>query len=93
MLEALSSLRPKKSRDFPALELSEKAEKRLSLRQAVFSPSEWISTDKAEGRICASPAVSCPPAVPVAVSGEVITKSAADIFSAYGIDRIRVVSE
>lgn len=93
VLEAMSSLRPKKSRDFPALELSEKAEKRLSLRQAVFSPSEWIDTDKAEGRICASPAVSCPPAVPVAVSGEVITKSAADIFSAYGIDRIRVVSE
>ena len=38
-----------------------------------------------------SPTVSCPPAVPVAVSGEVITKEAVEIFKAYGINKIKVV--
>ncbi len=93
VLSALSGLERKPARQLESLAPLAEAEKKLSLRQGVFAPCEWISTDKAEGRICASPTVSCPPAVPVAVSGEVITKSAVGIFSAYGIDRIRVVSE
>lgn len=93
VLEALSALEKKAHKILPPLPSLEKAEKKLTLRQSTFSPSEWISTEKAEGRICASPAVSCPPAIPIAVCGEVITKTAVEIFSAYGINRIRVVKE
>ena len=68
-----------------------RAEKVLTPRQAFFSESEPISTDIAEGRICAMPTVSCPPAVPVTVSGELITKKAIEIFKSYGIDKISVI--
>ncbi len=69
------------------------AERKLTPRQAFFSPCEWISTAEAEGRICAMPTVSCPPAVPVTVSGELITKNAVSLFKAYGINKIMVVKE
>jgi len=93
VLSALSELPKKPCRNLSPLPFAEQAEKKLTLREATFAPCEWISTEKAEGRVCASPAVSCPPAVPVAVCGEVITKSATEVFAAYGIERVRVVKE
>ena len=51
----------------------------MTVREAVFSPCETICSDEAVGRICASPVVSCPPAIPVVVSGEIITKQAVDV--------------
>lgn len=88
---ALSSLPKKEGVTLPPLPTLTEAERKLSLRQSIFARSEWISTDDSEGRICASPTVSCPPAVPVAVSGEVITKEAVEIFKAYRINKIKVV--
>lgn len=63
----------------------------LSIRKAIFSPSETIPVSECVGRICATPTVSCPPAIPVAVSGEIITEKTAKAFAYYGIDKIRVV--
>lgn len=63
----------------------------MTVREAVFSPCETVSADDAVGRICASPVVSCPPAVPAVVSGEIITERAADVFRRYGITRVSVV--
>lgn len=88
---ALSSLPKKEGVTLPPLPTLTEAEARLTLRQAFFAGDEWTDTSCAEGRICASPTVSCPPAVPVAVSGEVITKEAVEIFKAYGINKIKVV--
>ena len=65
--------------------------KRMSVRDAVFAESETIDTDKSIGRICASPTVSCPPAVPIAVSGEEITEETAEMLKYYGINKILVV--
>ena len=48
----------------------------VSIRQALFSPHETIPVSEGLGRICASPTVSCPPAIPIAVSGEVNGKEA-----------------
>lgn len=93
VLDALSELPKKPYKNLSPLPSAQQAEKKLTLREATFAPCEWISTEKAEGRICASPTVSCPPAIPVAVCGEVITKSSLDIFAAYGIERVRVVKE
>lgn len=70
-----------------------KSEQKLSLRQAVLSKNELISIDKANGRICASPTVSCPPAVPIAVSGEIITEEMIKLFRFYGIEEIKAVAE
>ena len=64
---------------------------RMSIRDAVFAPSELLSPEEALGRICATPVVSCPPAIPIAVSGEEITKNTVRLFRHYGIETVRVV--
>ncbi len=61
-------------------------EKAMSVHDAVFSDFEKVPVDKAVGRICAAPSIGCPPAVPVVVSGEVISSCAAEIMKYYGID-------
>ena len=67
------------------------AVRRMSIREAVFADSEMIPVKKSVGRILAQETVSCPPAIPIAVSGEEITGEMVDVFLYYGIDRIAVV--
>ena len=38
--------------------------RRFTIREAVLAPQEMIPAAEAVGRICAAPAVSCPPAIP-----------------------------
>lgn len=64
----------------------------MSPRQALLSKSETVETDKALGRVLAAPSVSCPPAVPIAVCGEVIDQRAIELFKYYGIEKIRVIN-
>ncbi len=70
-----------------------KSEAKTSPREALLSLSEELPTDGCEGRIFASSALGCPPAVPILVSGEVITKEAIEAFKYYRIDSIRVVKD
>jgi arginine/lysine/ornithine decarboxylase len=63
----------------------------LSIRRAVLSRQETVKAADAEGRICGAPTVSCPPAVPIVVSGERITPDAIQAFRYYGIDTVSVV--
>jgi arginine/lysine/ornithine decarboxylase len=63
----------------------------ISIREAIFANSETVEIENAEGRICASPTVSCPPAVPVVMSGETITRSAIELMRYYGIEKIEVI--
>ena len=72
------------------LALSE-AETVMNVREAIMSPSEIVKTETALGRICASPMVSCPPAIPIVISGEKITESALELLSYYEIEEIEVV--
>ncbi len=67
------------------------SEKKLSIRNAVFSQKETVSVSDSIGRICACPTVSCPPAVPITVSGEVITERAVESMILLGIKEIEVV--
>ena len=63
----------------------------LSIREAMLAPRERIPVGQAVGRICATPSVSCPPAIPIAISGERITPEAVSLFQHYGINEIDVV--
>lgn len=63
----------------------------MSIREAMFSKSESISVRNANGRICRTPTVSCPPAIPVAVPGERIAENAIKLFLHYGIEFVDVV--
>ena len=71
--------------------LARQAEPRLTVRQAVFAPQETIPAGSALGRVCALPTVSCPPAIPIVVSGEVIGPAALKLFAAYGVETVSVV--
>lgn len=68
-------------------------ERRLTAREAIFSECEVVRTPTAMGRILAAPTVSCPPAVPVATSGEVLSEEAISALLYYGIDTVEVVKE
>ena len=68
-----------------------KAPSTLSIRQALFAAHENIPAEDALGRICAAPAVSCPPAIPIAVPGEVIGETALRLCCYYGFDSVEVV--
>lgn len=80
--------RLKERRFMPALVPAKQV---MSIREAAFAPSEEISADSAAGRICASVKVPCPPAIPIAVSGELIGKEHTELFKAYGIRSVLVV--
>lgn len=63
----------------------------MSVREALMAPSVRIAIHDAVGRICASPTVSCPPAIPIAVSGEVIDAELLRLFEKYNNTEIDVV--
>ena len=82
--------RPPITEAAPTVRLSEK---KLSVREAMLSPCVYVKPADAVGRVLANASVGCPPAVPIAVSGEVIDESAAVAFVYYGVEKIAVVKE
>jgi arginine/lysine/ornithine decarboxylase len=65
----------------------------MTIREAVFCENEEINVSNALNRICASPTVSCPPAIPIAVSGERITEKHIELFRKYKIHNILVTKK
>lgn len=63
----------------------------MTIREAMFALPEKVSLDEAKGRICRVPTVSCPPAIPIAVPGELITQELISMFQYYGIMSLDVV--
>lgn len=90
--ECFEKLKPEKPKAAGRFGLTRPVAK-MSIRQAVFSESEAVDVKAAVGRICAELTVSCPPAVPIAVSGEEISRETAELFEYYGVEKIRVVKE
>ena len=70
---------------------SAKCNQVISIRDAVFAKHETIKVKDALGRICASPAVSCPPAIPIVISGEEVNEAAIELFEFYGLESLDVV--
>ena len=62
-----------------------------SVRDAIFSPCRSVAVQDAEGCILADMGVGCPPAVPIVVSGDIISSEAIECFRYYGIDTINVM--
>lgn len=71
----------------PALK---KPTKKCSPREAFLSNSREIPVQDALGKIFASAAVSCPPAIPLIISGEEINENTIELFKYYGIEKCRV---
>ena len=78
-------------------EINEKApsvgipERAMTIREATLSPSYEVEVEKAIGNVLATANVSCPPAIPILVCGEIIDENAINCFKYYGIDKCRVV--
>lgn len=69
------------------------AKRAMTVREAIFAPQEIVPAENSVGRVCAAPTVGCPPAIPIAITGELIDESAADLFRRYGIEHVSVVKE
>ena len=67
------------------------AEKKMSIRDALFSKTETVPIDKALGRICASSVSICPPCIPLVISGEVFDRNAINLLKRYSIFSVNVV--
>ena len=74
-------------------ELERGLHRRCTIRQAVFAPQEQLPAEQAVGRICAMPTVSCPPAIPIVVSGEQITPAVAAWMKRYHVEEVSVIRE
>ena len=68
-----------------------KCKRTMSIREAIFSEQEEVPITQACGCICGTPTVSCPPAIPIVVSGEVIDETAIKMFQYYGISSVMIV--
>ena len=86
---ALSSVRFRRIICAPAPKLP-MPERVCSIREALFAPAEVLPAEQCLGRIFASAAVTCPPAVPIVVSGERIDENAVNCFRYYGIETVAV---
>ena len=71
--------------------LQQQAAQRCTIRQAVLGAQVRVPVHKALGRVCAMPTVSCPPAIPIAVSGEEITPAALELMQRYGVTEVSVL--
>ena len=65
----------------------------FSPKEALLLPSETLPLEKTPGRILSDLSVSCPPAVPILVSGERITEEAVRCFRYYGIESLSCIPE
>ena len=65
----------------------------LTPRQAILSESEVLPAAQCRNRVSAAAAISCPPAIPLAVCGERIDQQVMDCFQYYGITHCAVVKE
>ena len=68
-----------------------RGERVCSVREALFAPRETIPAARSLGRVCGAPTVGCPPAIPIAVSGEQIGPEALELFRRYGVEQVEVL--
>lgn len=65
----------------------------MSIRKAIFSDSQKVNVKDSIGKVLSTASVSCPPAVPIVVSGELIDENALSCFEYYSIDFCEIVIE
>ncbi len=89
LYHALSQCTPEPPKRTP--ELPPPMEAACDMRTAALSAWEMLPLEQAEGRICGPVQVPCPPAVPIAVSGERLTKPWLSLMRHYGMDTVAVM--
>ncbi len=70
-----------------------KPERYCTPRQVMLCVGEERDVKDCLGMVLVSPMVSCPPAVPIVVCGEVVDRAAIDLMLYYGVKRCRVTAK
>ena len=90
--DALFSL-PKKDKIYDSVPKIQIPKASLSIRDAVMSDSETLPVSECLGRIASTVTLGCPPAIPIAIPGEMIDENTLKCFEYYGIKSCSVVKE
>ena len=69
------------------------SERKMSIREATMSPCEILPVRECEGRVLARLGVSCPPAVPIGICGETVTREMIEAFLYYGSETVAVIKK
>ncbi len=85
---ALQACSPKPPAPIPVLPPPMEAV--CDMRTAALAGWEMVSLSEAEGRICGPVQVPCPPAVPIAISGERLNREWLALMEFYGLENIAV---
>lgn len=88
--QALLSI-PKQECDVPCVPPMCRPEQGCSPHRALLCAGEERAVEDCLGMVLVSPMVSCPPAVPIVVCGEVIDEAAIALMCYYGVERCRVI--
>ena len=88
----LSKIERKKVIEEPILTFT-KPKRKMSIKDALFESEEKVKIEDAKGRIISSISVSCPPAIPLIFSGEVVDENVIKIMEYYDIKECYVVKE
>ncbi len=89
LYQALCSCTPNPPKSVPVL--PSPMETVCDMRTAALSAWETVSIADAQGRICGPVQVPCPPAVPIAVSGERLNDDWLSLMDFYGISTVAVM--
>ncbi len=81
---------PRKKRMEEPMPLFSLPQTDMTIREAMLAPFEILPVEQCRGRTLATASVSCPPAVPILVSGEVIDENSIRCFRYYGIEACKV---
>lgn len=89
LADALERCTPEKPCPVPTLPAPMR--KACDMRTAALSDWELVKLSEARGRVCAPVQVPCPPAVPIAVSGEELSGEWLALMGEYGLKEIAVM--
>ena len=82
---------PKKSEIAEAAPIVGRPKRAMTVKEATMSVSCEVEAEDALGRVLSVANVSCPPAIPIIVCGEIIDENAIECFKYYGVKMCRVV--
>ncbi|MBR6344126.1 MAG: aminotransferase class I/II-fold pyridoxal phosphate-dependent enzyme [Lachnospiraceae bacterium] len=75
----------------PAMEFEIVPFQTANIRFALKEKTVTMDFEKAQGKMCGFPLVSCPPAVPIIMPGELVKKEVIEVAKYYGYEKINVV--
>ena len=65
--------------------------KAMTIAQATLYKTQTVKTDLAIGKIAGQTKIACPPAIPIIVSGEIISEQTVEKLKRFNIDQVEII--